>query len=181
MSSDIAFFFKNPLVQFFARSLGLFALWFFLYELWLKPLASIDLYLIDKIITQSSWILETLGYELIPDTVYDTEFRTMGIDGTHGVWIGDPCNGLSIFALFAGFIIAFPGKIIRKTWFIPSGILTIHLLNVIRVSALSVILLESPESLDFNHSYVFTTVIYVYIFFLWYLWADKLSQITKEA
>lgn len=26
--------------------------------------------------------------------------RTIGIDGTNGLWIGDPCNGLSLFALF---------------------------------------------------------------------------------
>ncbi|MBL4625498.1 MAG: exosortase family protein XrtF, partial [Flavobacteriales bacterium] len=64
---------------------------------------------------------------------------------------------------------------LRKLWFIPFGIITIHILNVFRVCGLCIILLKSPESLDFNHTYIFTTVIYAYIFLLWYWWANNLS------
>jgi exosortase family protein XrtF len=175
MSVDFRRFITNPLVLFLIKALVLFFSWIIAYELWLNPIGTIDLFVIDKLIIQSAYFLELFGYELIPDSIYDTQYRTIGLDGTHGVWVGDSCNGLTVFALFTGFIIAFPGKWIRKLGFISFGIITIHLLNIIRVAALCIILLESPESLDFNHTYVFTTIIYAYIFLLWYWWANKLS------
>ena len=175
MSIDLRRFISNPLIFFLFKAFILFSFWIVVYEIWLNPIGTFDLFVIDKLIIQSGYVLELFNYNLIPDVIYDTEFRTIGVDGTHGVWIGDPCNGLTVFALFTGFIIAFPGNWKKKLLFIPFGIITIHILNVIRVSALCVILLKSPESLDFNHTYVFTSIIYAYIFLLWYWWADKLS------
>lgn len=167
---------KNPLILFFLKSSFLFLLWIIAYDFWINPAQTFDLFVIDQLLTQGRFILELLGYELIPDAVYDSDYRTLGLDGTHGVWVGDPCNGITIFALFVGFIIAYPGKLLQKLWFIPFGIITIHLLNVIRVAALCIILLKAPDKLEFNHTYVFTTIIYSYIFLLWYWWANKLSN-----
>ena len=179
MSVDFRRFTSNPLFFFLFKAFLLFCFWILVYETWLSPIGTFDLFVIDKLIIQSGYILEIFGYDLIPDVVYDTQYRTIGLDGTHGVWIGDPCNGLTVFALFAGFIIAFPGSLKKKLWFIPFGIITIHILNVFRVSILCIILLKSPEALDFNHTYVFTTIIYAYIFLLWYWWANKLSSLNK--
>jgi len=105
--------------------------------------------------------------------------RTIGIDGTHGLWIGDPCNGLTLFALFTGFIIAYPGPLKKKLWFIPVGIIAIHFINIIRIVALSLIVyyFPDPEVLDFNHTYTFTLLVYGFVFSLWYVWAGKLSGI----
>ena len=166
----------NPLILFFLKSSFLFLLWIIVYDFWINPAQTFDLFVIDQLLTQGRFILELLGYELIPDAVYDTDYRTLGLDGTHGVWVGDPCNGITIFALFVGFIVAYPGKLLQKLWFIPFGIITIHLLNVIRIAALCIILLEAPDKLEFNHTYVFTTIIYSYIFLLWYWWSNKLSN-----
>lgn len=167
---------ENPLVLFLTKASSLYIIWVFCYDLWINPNQTLDLFVIDQLIDQGRFVLKLLGYNLIPDSVYDNEYRTLGLDGTHGVWIGDPCNGVTIFALFAGFIVAYPGKIQKKLWFIPFGILTIHLLNVARIAALCVILLEAPARLEFNHTYVFTTVVYLYVFLLWYWWANKLSN-----
>ena len=103
----------------------------------------------------------------------------MGIDGTHGVLIGAPCNGLNLFALFAGFIIIFPGKIIQKLIFIPIGILIIHVINIFRLVALALVVLYKPESLEFNHKYTFTIVVYAFIFVMWIIWVNKFA-IKKE-
>jgi exosortase family protein XrtF len=167
-----------PILKFLINALLLYLAWYLIYELWLHPLRFVDLWVIDNIISTSKIFLILLGFEVIPE-VYDASFRTIGVDGTHGVWIGDSCNGLTIFALFTGFIVAYPGSIKLKLLYIPFGILTIHLLNIIRVTALSIILLYAPEKLDFNHSYTFTTIMYAYIFLLWYWWASKLSSLKK--
>ena len=50
------------------------------------------------------------------------------------VYVGDYCNGLVFCALFMGFVLAYPGPVRRKVWFIPAGTLAIYLLNVVRVA-----------------------------------------------
>lgn len=166
---------NSPPALFLIKALVLYIVWYLVYELWLHPYTDIDLWVIDNIITISENLLTAFGFIIIPE-VYDASFRTIGLDGTHGVWIGDSCNGITIFALFTGFIIAYPGKISKKIVYIIVGIISIHVLNIIRIMALTIILLYAPESLEFNHTYTFTTLMYAYIFFLWYLWTNKYSD-----
>lgn len=166
--------FKNPLFHFILKATGLYVLWFLLYELWLHPNHELDLWVIDNIIQISTNILEFVGYVTI-HFPYDKFYRTLGVDGTVGVWVGDSCNGLSVVALFSGFIIAFPGDWRKKLLYIPFGIITIHLLNIIRISLLAIILKHAPETLEFNHTYTFTTLLYTYVFLMWYFWATKYS------
>jgi exosortase family protein XrtF len=117
-----------------------------------------------------------MGYDIIPQGLFGEGIRTAGIDGSHGVWVGDPCNGLTLFALFTGFVLAFPGPVVRKLWFIPVGIITIHILNVLRVTCLAIIQYYTPQYLEFNHTYTFTILVYSYVFVLWYVWAARLSK-----
>jgi len=168
---------KNKLVRFILTSFFLFISWFFLYDLWLHPAGSADNFIINIIVHNSDWLLSAIGYATLPTDILGASIRTVGIDGSHGVWIGDPCNGLSLFALFTGFVLAYPGPMKSKVWFIPFGILTIHILNVIRVTALAMIQNFSPDYLDFNHTYTFTIVVYSYVFYLWFIWSNKLSDV----
>lgn len=142
-------------------------------------MGTFDLAVIGNLEDISTAILNLLGYKLISESQISS-IRTIGIDGTHGIWIGDPCNGLVLFALFTGFVLAFPGPWKRKLWFIPLGIVTIHAINVVRVTALALIVYyyPDPEVLDFNHTYTFTILVYGYVFSLWYWWAAKLSGAT---
>lgn len=168
--------FHNKVFQFFLKAIGLYIGWFLLYELWLHPAGRLDRIMIDNLIDSSSFLLRAMGYRLIPEPPVTESIRTIGIDGTHGVWIGDPCNGLSLIALFSGFIIAFDGKINHKLWFIPLGALSLHLLNIIRIVALCLVVSVDYRYLDFNHTYTFTLISYSWMFFLWIIWANKLSR-----
>lgn len=161
---------KHPLVRFLVYALVLYVAWFVIYELWLHPKQTVDLWVIDITIAISKSILELLGY-----TVFTGTERLIGIDGTAGLWVGDNCNGLVLFALFAGFIIAFPGPVIKKLVYIPVGILMIQLVNIIRIVVLAIIQTKSYEMTEFNHTYTFTIIIYGFIFFLWMYWVNKLS------
>ncbi|MGB0404540.1 MAG: exosortase X [Salibacteraceae bacterium] len=171
---------NNPLFRFVTYAFILYISWFYVYDNWLHPLGNVDRWVIEQITTHSSILLDVLGFQLQPNDLYGDQYRIVGINDSVGVWIGDECNGLTLFALFTGFVLAFPGPIKTKMWFIPVGIITIHLLNVLRVSALAIISKFSPESLDFNHTYTFTTIVYSYVFLLWYWWANKLSSFGKK-
>ena len=82
---------------------------------------------------------------------------------------------LVLYALFGGFVLAFPGPWQRKLWFIPLGIAIIWVLNVMRVAALALNHHYAHQSVDFNHHYTFTFIVYGCIFGLWMLWARRLA------
>ncbi len=164
-------FLRNPVVRFLISVFTLYIIWYFVYKLWIQPGQKLDLFVIDLTISISKWILEFLGY-----TVYTGADRLIGVDGASGLWIGDNCNGIALFALFAWFIIAYNGKIKYKLIFIPIGIISIQLLNVLRVIILAILDTYSRAWTEFNHTYTFTIVIYGFIFFLWMIWVNRFSE-----
>ena len=164
-------FLKNPIVRFLIIVFALYIGWYFIYNLWLHPAETLDLYVIDATVAASKWILESLGY-----AVYTGADRLIGIDGASGLWIGDNCNGIALFSLFACFIIAYKGKIKYKLIYIPLGIISIQLLNIFRVVVLAIIDTYSREWTEFNHTYTFTIIIYGYIFLLWMTWVNRFSE-----
>jgi exosortase family protein XrtF len=173
--------FNNKITRFFMYAVMLYVCWFFLYELVIKPYTSIDAKLIGLIVTQASVFLKLFGYKTFQDQV-DPDMQLVGIDGAHPVWIGSPCNALTLFAFFTLFILAFPGNNKNKIWFIPLGIIFIHLSNIMRIMGLALINFYAPDSLEFNHTYTFTILVYSLIFSLWMWWVNfSLKKIKKNA
>ena len=168
-------FLKKPVIRFLAAILILYILWYVVYDLWLHPRQKTDLFVVDLTIAISKFILEILGY-----AVFTGEERVIGIDGTGGLWIGDDCNGIALFALFAVFIIAYRGPVKIKLIYMLLGILSLELLNVLRVTGLAILDTHSRAWTEFNHTYTFNVIIYGYIFFLWMLWVNKFSMLSTE-
>lgn len=152
---------------FILKAVGLYLVWYLLYDNWLLKDGWADHFLINHLVTTTEMILKFFGF-----TVF-TYSDAVGVDGTHGVLIGTPCNGLSLFALFTGFIVIFPGKLKDKLFFIPMGLIAIHLLNILRLVGLAIVVVYYPDSLQFNHKYTFTIIVYVFIFILWMIWVNK--------
>lgn len=163
--------FKNKIFRFFFFAGTLYLSWFALYELVIKPYTQVDEKLISVIISQSAFLLRAFGYTTYR-AVEEDGIQLLGIDGAHPVWIGSPCNAITLFAFFSLFIIAFPSKIKSKLWFIPMGIIIIHLANLIRVMGLTLINFYNPAYLEFNHTYTFTIFVYGIIFCLWMWWVN---------
>ncbi len=89
------------------------------------------------------------------------------------LWIGDPCNGISLFAVFSIFLLAYPGPWKHKAWFLPLGLLSIHVLNMLRIVVLCIVVTVDYELLNFNHDYTFYIIVYGWVFGLWYLWVKR--------
>ena len=164
-------FFKNPTVKFLFFIFLFYISWYCVYNLWLHPNEILDTFVINKSRDTSKWILEHLGY-----VVFTGEEGVVGIDGSGGIWIGDGCNGIALFALFTGFIVAYRGNWKLKIVYIILGIACIQLLNVIRFVALAILDVHSRAWTEFNHTYTFTIIIYAFIFMLWILWVNKFSK-----
>ncbi|MBT6916513.1 MAG: archaeosortase/exosortase family protein, partial [Flavobacteriales bacterium] len=158
-------YWNDPLYRFLTKAVFLYVIWYVLYDLFLHPQGALDMVVIRNLESLSRGVLDLIGFTTIEESQVDN-IRTIGIDGTHGVWIGDPCNGLTLFALFTGFLLAYPGPIKHKLWFLPVGLLAIHLINVVRILGLALIVyfFPDPEVLDFNHTYTFTIFVYSFVF-----------------
>ena len=161
--------------RFLVLASSLYLLLYLLYQFVVKKYTWYDQKFIGQIIAGAEWLLHRMGYATFK-VLQDLDMQVIGIDGSNGVWIGSNCNAITLFTLFSVFIIAYPGQQKAKWWFIPAGIVAIHLLNILRVVGLAVLSLKAPEYLDFNHTYTFTIIIYGFIFYLWMLWINRFSH-----
>lgn len=164
--------FSDPRIKFVFKASVAYLLCFVVYELILKKYTLFDEYVIRVIIENSDEVLKRFDFKTFKTTDIN-DFQVIGIHGSIGVWVGKACDAVSLFIIFSVFILAFPGKQRDKWWFVPFGILTIHVINVLRVVGLTIITYYAPEWLDFNHTYVFTFLVYTYIFVLWAWWVNK--------
>ena len=174
---------KNPVFRFLGFGALLYVVWYALYEFYIRPKTSVDASVIALIVDHSRWLLETLGYSLALQSP-DSPANAVAIVDSPGVTVGAPCDGMALFGLFAVFIAAYPGKWLHKVWFIPSGIVVIHGVNVVRVVALAIIMKRNPDWLAFNHDYTFTLLVYSVVFGLWYIWVQRFGpnlKVTKSA
>ena len=117
---------RDPVVRFLLIGASLYGIWYLLYALVINPWGGLDHAVIDSLITVAGLVLQGLGYVLIPEPVNADNIRTIGVEGGHLLWIGDPCNGVSLFAVFLIFLLAYGGPWKHKAWFVVVGILSIH-------------------------------------------------------
>lgn len=166
---------QNAFVRFVCLAGAMYLVLYLIYQFVVKKYTYYDQQFISSIIISSEKILNIFGYSTFI-RLQEIDMQLIGIDGSNGVWVGSNCNAITLFSLFAVFIIAYPGHQKSKLWFVPLGILAIHILNILRVVALSMIAYYlPPEYLDFNHTYTFTFIVYAFIFMLWMIWINKFS------
>lgn len=166
------------LFRFLLVAAAMYLVWFLGYEQWLAPDGRLDTVLCSNIARSSVAVLQALKF---PATLASNLQPLVLMNGHESVIVGAPCNGLVLYALFAGFVLAFPGPWVHKMWFIPAGILLIWVLNVLRVAALAINQHYSHQTVDFNHHYTFTFVVYSCIFGLWMLWARRMATPVRVA
>ena len=165
--------FINTLLIRFLLVIGImYLMWFFVYQEWLGPDGRLDALLCNQIAGVSAGFLRLLGFKAAVSLDSPT---LLLMSGQPSVIVGPACNGLVLYAMFSGFVLAFPGPWQRKLWFIPLGIAFVWMLNIIRVAALAINHEYSQQTIDFNHHYTFNFVVYSCIFGLWMLWARRLA------
>ncbi len=83
--------------------------------------------------------------------------------------IVDSCNGLDLFLIYLSIIWLLPYPAKRKLIFSIAGIIGIIIVNIIRCVALYWIYRTHPNLFEINHHYLFTILIYLFIFYGWVL------------
>ena len=157
---------KSPVTQFILKALGIFSLWYVIYELWLLPKGELDLWLSLNIVAVSDGIIQAFGYDTW------TMHRIIGIGENAGIHLVDGCTGISTIGLFMGFILAYPGDWDKRISFTVLGIGVIYLVNIFRIVVLVITQEEWIEFFDFTHDYSTTTIFYIVIFIMWMIWVQ---------
>ena len=129
---------------------------------------------------QANWFTHLIGQDsrITPSTVeasYDFYVNNKKI-----ARIVEGCNAVSAMILFAAFIIGFRGSIKRTLLFIVSGVLLIHVFNIIRISVIALGLHYYPEHRRLLHDNLFPLFIYGVVFLLWLVWVNKFSYHAKK-
>lgn len=155
----------------------------YIYIFWSKnnfyPLQNQVNSLFDKasvvVTNQSDWILThifklphtTEGVRITVDTVKDHTFT---------VEVSPGCTTLKQWLHWIFLMLLFPGPAKHKLWYIPLGLVAIHIANLIRITGLTLIVTRLPYHFDFFHNYVFKTFFYFVIFVMWLIWAEKIKR-----
>ncbi len=125
-------------------------------------------FMIEKVFAQSSWIIDkVLGID------FKTVDKTMYFAGNKFIGITSGCSGLKLFLEWIVLMVFYPGPWRPKTWFIPAGLIVVHLTNLFRVVVLAVLLQWKPEYWDLSHDYVLRPFFYFVMFLMWMFWEEK--------
>ena len=126
--------------------------------------------MISFFVHSGHFILDLLGY-----TVFSSR-NILYIDGSDGVKVINACLGWATIALYAGFIIVYPGNRKTKWWYILLGVILIVFMNVLRITGMALISYHNPEAVDFYHQYIFNVILLACVFALWIIWIRRFSK-----
>jgi exosortase/archaeosortase family protein len=132
-------------------------------------------FLAAQVFHQSSWFLkEILGMDIT------TINQTMYWPNQGYIAINQGCSGLKQILQISLLLMIFPGPWKHKLWYIPMGMLLIHLTNLFRIIGLGEVLTLVPEYWKFSHDNLFRPFFYVVIFTLWVIWVEKFMKKQKS-
>ena len=129
----------------------------------------------EIVAVQVKWFTDAVGYDTQIEPHPTQASVKYILDGTYIARVVEGCNALSVMILFVSFVVAFRGSLKNTVLFIVSGILIIHILNIIRIGLLTMALIRYPQFEHVLHGVIFPAVIYGIVFLLWVIWVNKFS------
>ena len=169
----------RPFFVFLIKFFLVYASLTILYKLYLNQFENPLVYKVDGITQmvadQTQKFLQFLNFDC-QLKLHETESSVKVIlEGKYLSRVVEGCNAVSVMILFAAFVVAFAGKFKNTLLFIVSGLLIIHILNILRIALLNIALLYYPESQEILHGVIFPAFIYGVVFGLWVIWVNKYS------
>ena len=148
-------FFKNSFTDFLVKGIVFYILWEVLYKNAIQY-SAFDHYVVDKIANISTLVLSWFY-----SNVHIEPIGKIFVNGKYTVLVAPDCNGMDFLGAFFCFLLAFPATIKAKLIFGTIMTLVIQTFNVIRIVLLAVTVTHFEQWFEFNHHYLFNSVIYV--------------------
>ena len=87
------------------------------------------------------------------------------------------CTAITPTIVFSAAILAFPSSIPAKLKGLLLGVVTLYLINLVRVVSLYYIGTHSPDHMEFAHIVVWQSIMILVAIGLWSVWAARYSEI----
>ena len=124
-------------------------------------------------------LLQFFNYDVsIQKSIQDPWLKII-INEKYVARITEGCNAVSVMILFVSFVAAFSGKFKKTLMFILFGLISIYILNVLRIALLTVLLYHYPNQTHLLHGVLFPLIIYGFVFILWVIWINRFSKYAK--
>lgn len=170
----------KPSIFFLLRFLGVYFIGNLLYGFYVESFEDRPDALTQLATYQTATCLRSFGLDVTArdNTQGPTVFLETDRDIVLSVYEG--CNGLNVMIVFVAFMVAFGGPVKKMLWFIPAGLIVIHIFNLGRISLLYFVAQRYEEYFYLFHKYFFTAIIYVVVFLLWALWILKFVDVSRK-
>jgi exosortase family protein XrtF len=177
-----SFSFKEfkPTIFFLVRFLGIYLTLNLLYGWYVKAWNPKPEPVTSWVSSQSAWVLRVAGYDS-ESVNHRSKPTTLILNEEVAILsVYEGCNGINSGIVFLAFLLAFGPYKKSMIWFVPTGLLVIHLANLMRIILLFFVSIYLQHYLYFTHKYLFTAFIYLVVFGLWITWILKFSKAPNE-
>ncbi len=131
-----------------------------------------NLLVVKMLLLVSEFLLKAMGY-----ASHITE-RSIWIEDVHAVGVGNYCLGFQLIYYNTMLIVISAVSVKRKLFFTILGIAITQMLNVVRITGLSVLALKKPEWIPFFHDHVFNLLVFGIMIFLYWKFVANLKPTT---
>lgn len=165
---------------FLTRAFFIFIAWKILYYSVLFPTRFPERQLTTITARVTAWVYQQITHTT--SSVIFTDGQSQGhlitsvyVNNVPIINIGDGCNAFSLFVIYTAFLFCLRSSINRKLFFIFLGLPVIFITNTFRCVVLLYLKSINNHFFDFFHHYLFYVLVYGIIFFLWWLYSQKIN------
>lgn len=166
----------KPALFFLLKFLAIYFIGNILYGLWIESYGNNPDAATQWITSQSAALLRLTGFDTIAQTNPEGPTVWLKQYGKVILNVFEGCNGINVMIVFVAFLIAFGGPGRALAWFLPLGLVVIHLGNLSRIWLLYYTAIYRQEYFYYFHKYFFTAVLYLIVFTLWVIWVVKFNR-----
>ncbi|GAA4196992.1 hypothetical protein GCM10022289_03520 [Pedobacter jeongneungensis] len=129
----------------------------------------------SALIVPAVWIIKAFGFYAIYN-----EMDVMVVSGPY-LRVNYSCLGLGVMSFLAAFVLAFPASWKSTLKMLVIGLITVYVLNVLRIAGLGVLLgfFKSQRNNFTYHHEVFNIIVYICVFTMLYFWIKKSNKLVK--
>lgn len=168
----------KPALRFLAVFVVLYLVLNVLYGLWVSSYGNYPDKATELVTRQTSAIINRLGGETTTFPKPGSASVSILVGARSALSVFEGCNGINVMIVFVAFMAAFGGNVKRMAWFIPLGLIIIHLANLARVTGLFFIAEHWKQYFYYTHKYAFTVFLYLIVLVLWWVWIEKISGLS---
>jgi exosortase family protein XrtF len=170
----------KPAFIFLGKFLGLYLVGNLLYGLYINSFDPVADPATRAITVQTSACINIIGGSTTFEQVNGKPSIALMEEGSTILNVFEGCNGINVMIIFVAFVIAFGGPGKAMLWFIPLGLLVIHVMNILRIGLLYIVAKHYSHYFYYVHKYFFTAILYFVIFILWTIWVMKFNGTGKD-